>query len=298
MKKAACTTFVTFVNLMNTIHEKEITTKAALMADPPLYTEFWLALKSFCRLALLSKTSGKNAQGEPLPGNAVKIDVLEARGAAARDELETDCAIRIIEKLDLVLRQPLETQKNYCHKICNNLVNDYFRRMPREMTFVPLNGTVVGTDADHSYTYEDVIGDDTYDPERMRVQRETLMELRKKLKDKQASARAEKREAILNEAARLSKRPAEVLCRLGVTHLGIKPRDLAARIIREGCDSTFAKILFAAAKQNGIELSQIRSIIADHRPTEKSLKADTNSAEQVAGQISRLVYRANKHLSK
>ena len=117
MKKTACTTFV---NLLNTIHEKEITTRAALMADPPLYAEFWLALKSFCRLALLSKTSGKNAQGEPLPGNAVKIDVLEARGAAARDELETDCAIRIIEKLDLVLRQPLEKQKNYCHAICKS----------------------------------------------------------------------------------------------------------------------------------------------------------------------------------
>ena len=275
------------------------------MADPPLYTEFWLALKSFCRLALLSKTSGKNAQGEPLPGNAVKIDVLEARGAAARDELETDCAIRIIEKLDLVLRQPLEKQKNYCHAICNNLTSDYFRRMPREITFVPLNGTVVGTDADHSYTYEDVIGDDTYDPERMRVQRETLMELRKKLKDKQASARAEKREAILNEAARLSKRPAEVLCfTSGLFHDDsvsmpkLTPKAVDSAYTFSGCDSTFAKILFAAAKQNGIELSQIRSIIADHRLTEKSLKADTNSAEQVAGQISRLVYRANKHLSK
>ena len=67
MKKAACTTFV---NLLNTIHEKEITTKAALMADPPLYTEFWLALKSFCRLALLSKTSGKNARP---PGMSLKL---------------------------------------------------------------------------------------------------------------------------------------------------------------------------------------------------------------------------------
>ena len=109
MKKAACTAFV---NILNTIHEEGITTKAALMADQLLYTEFWSALTEFCHFALLSKTSGKNAGGETLPGNLRKIEVLETRGATTREEIETDCIIRIIEKLDLVLRQPIEKQKN------------------------------------------------------------------------------------------------------------------------------------------------------------------------------------------
>ena len=56
--------------------------------------------------------------------------------------------------------------------------------------------------------------------------------------------------------------------------------------------------LWDYAKKNGIELSEIRSIIAGHELTAESIKADTNSAEQVAGQISRLVYRADKRLSK
>ena len=45
MKKATCTTFV---NILNTIHEVGITTKAALMTDQLLYTEFWFALTEFC----------------------------------------------------------------------------------------------------------------------------------------------------------------------------------------------------------------------------------------------------------
>lgn len=298
MKKAICSTFV---NILNIIHKEGITTKVALMSDQLLYTDFWFALKDFCHFALLSKTSGKNTEGETLPGNSRKIDVLETRGATTRDELETDCIIKIIEKLDLVLRQPIEKQKNYCYAICNNMVNDCFRKLPpNDLKIVSLNSTIEGASisAEDAYTYEDIIADDTYNPERLHFENETIKELKMRLKAKQAMEQAEKKDAILREVALLSKRPAEVLCRLGVTHLDIKPRDLAASIIREGCDITFAKIIFEVAKQNSIELSEIRSIIAGHKLTVESIKADTNSAEQIAGQVSRLVYRANKHLNK
>lgn len=298
MKMATCSTFV---NILNIIHKEGITTKVALMSDQLLYTDFWFALKDFCHFALLSKTSGKNTEGETLPGNSRKIDVLETRGATTRDELETDCIIKIIEKLDLVLRQPIEKQKNYCYTICNNMVNDCFRKLPpNDLKIVSLNSTIEGASisAEDAYTYEDIIADDTYNPERLHFENETIKELKMRLKAKQAMEQAEKKDAILREVALLSKRPAEVLCRLGVTHLDIKPRDLAASIIREGCDITFAKIIFEVAKQNSIELSEIRSIIAGHKLTVESIKADTNSAEQIAGQISRLVYRANKHLNK
>jgi len=234
-------------------------------------------------------------------GNSGKIDVLETRGATTRNEIETDCVIKIIEKLNLVLRQPIEKQKNYCYAICNNMVNDCFRMLPPDdFKIVSLNSTVEGTSvaAEDAYTYEDVIADDTYNPERMHVECETIRELKKELKTKQAREQAEKKEAILREVALLSKRPAEVMVRLACTHLSMKPRELAGLIIDKGCELAYAEIIFEVAKQNRIELSEIRSIIAGHELTAESVKADTNSAEQVAGQISRLVYRADKRLSK
>ena len=298
MKKATCTTFV---NILNTIHKEGITTKVALMADQLLYTNFWFAVKDFCHFALLSKTGSKNADGKILPGNAVKIDVLELKGEATREDIETECMVKIIEKLDYVLRQPIEKQKNYCYAICNNMVNDCFRKLPPDdFKIVSLNSTIEGTSvaAEDAYTYEDVIADDTYNPERMHVECETIRELKKGLKTKQAREQAEKKEAILREVALLSKRPAEVMVRLACTHLSMKPRELAGLIIDKGCELAYAEIIFEVAKQNRISLSEIRSIIAGHELTAESVKADTNSAEQVAGQISRLVYRADKRLSK
>lgn len=296
--KATCKSFI---NILNTIHEEGIATKDALMADQLLYTNFWFALKDFCHFALLSKTGGKNAEGEILPSNSGKIDVLETRGATTRHELETDCIIKIIEKLDLVLRQPIEKQKNYCYAICNNMVNDCFRKLlPDDFKIVPLNSVIEGTSvsAEDAYTYEDIIADDTYNPERMHVECETVRELKKELKAKQAKEQLEKKEAILNEVAILSRHPAEVMTRLACTHLSMKPRQLAGMIIDKGCELVYAKNIFEVAKHNGIELSEIRRIITGHKLTAESIKANTNSAEQVAGQVSRLVYRANKRLNK
>ncbi len=296
--KATCKSFI---NILNTIHEEGITTKAALMADQLLYTNFWFAVKDFCHFALLSKTGGKNAEGEILPGNSGKIDVLETRDATTREELETDCIIKIIEKLDLVLRQPIEKQKNYCYAISNNMVNDCFRKLPPDdFKIVPLNSTIEGTSvaAEDAYTYEDIIADDTYNPERIHVEHETVRELKKGLKAKLAREQAEKKETILREVALLSKRPAEVMVRLACTHLNMKPRKLAGLIIDKGCELAYSEIIFEVAKHNGIEISEIRSIIAGHKLAAESIKADTNSAEQVAGQVSRLVYRANKRLNK
>ena len=296
--KATCKSFI---NILNTIHEEGITTKAALMADQLLYTNFWFAVKDFCHFALLSKTGGKNAEGEILPGNSGKSDVLETRDATTREELETDCIIKIIEKLDLVLRQPIEKQKNYCYAISNNMVNDCFRKLPPDdFKIVPLNSTIEGTSvaAEDAYTYEDIIADDTYNPERIHVEHETVRELKKGLKAKLAREQAEKKETILREVALLSKRPAEVMVRLACTHLNMKPRKLAGLIIDKGCELAYSEIIFEVAKHNGIEISEIRSIIAGHKLAAESIKADTNSAEQVAGQVSRLVYRANKRLNK
>ena len=298
MKKATC---FSFVNILNTIYKENITSKAALMANQLLYTEFWFALKDFCHFALLSKTGGKNSKGEILPGNSGKIDVLESRNMTTREELETDCVIKIIDKLDLVLRQPLEKQKNYCYTICNNMVNDCFRKLPPDnIKIVSFHSTIEGTsvNAEDAYTYEDIIADETYNPERIHSERETINELKKELLRKRAKERIEKKVALLREIALLSKRPAEVFVYLGVKHLNRKPRQLASLIIDKGCDLAYAEVIFEVAKQNNIDITEIRNLITGHELTAESLKAETKNSEQVASQISRLIYRADKRLLK
>lgn len=179
MKKANC---ITFVSILNTIHIEGITTKTTLMTYQSLYTEFWFALKDFCHFALLSKTINKNSRGEIPPDNAEKIEILECRGAITRDEIEIDCVIKIIEKLDLVLHQPIEEQKNYCYAICTNMVNDCFRKLPPDnFKIVSLSSMIEGTNIapEDTYTYEDIITDDTYNPERLYFERETIKELEK-----------------------------------------------------------------------------------------------------------------------
>ena len=306
--KTAC---VTFENILTTIHQKGITTKDALMADQLLYAEFWYSLKDFCcNFALLSKTSGKNAEGETLPGNAVKIDVLELKGKATREDIETECMLKIIDKLDYVLRQSLGKQRNYCHKICNNLVNDYFRSTPKEVTFVPLNGTVTGTNADHAYTYVDVIPDHTYDPGHVLTERETIQELTKMLrakrakelaeqKVKQAQELAETRKNILRELPKLSTRAPEVFARLGRKYLGIKTSELATRIIDNGYENAFAQIIIDVAKKYNIPVEDIRNTITVTKLTEESYKKDKGLVKLlsrnhgvVADQLSKYANRA------
>ena len=312
MKKATCTTFV---NTLNTLHKEGITTKAKLMADQILYTEFWFALTEFVHYCLLSKTSKKNNEGEIGLGNVGKIDILEFLGATTRTEIETDCVIKIIEKLDLVLRQPIEKQKNYCYVICNNMVNDCFRKLPPDdIKVVSLYSTIEGTSlaTEDAYTYEDVYSDYTYEPSCILSEKETIRELEKVLKAKQTKELAakkakeakeliEKRNTILTEVALLSKHPAEVLCRLACLHLAIKPRELAAHIIHNGgeVEVIFAEIILEICKKYKIEVAEIRDIITGHKKlTAKDLWAENNiDLKKISSQISRLNDRAKRRIS-
>ena len=316
MKKA--TTCNAFINILNTIHEEGITTKEALMTDQLLYAKLWYALTKFCRFALLSKTSGKNAEGEILPGNSRKIDVLESRGVATREELEIDCVMKIISKLDLVLRQPIEKQKNYCYVICNNMLNDCFRRLPpADIKFVSLNSTIEGINVavENAYTYEDVIPDSTYDPDRVFFEKETIKELTKKLKTKQIQELAEKKakqaqelarkkESILREISKLSTRAPEVFAHLG-KHLGIKTRTLAARIIDNGFEECFAQIIIDVAIKYDIPLESIRNIISVNKLTKESFEKDrglirllSQNPKVVADQISKYANRAKERVKE
>lgn len=299
MKKA---TSITFENILTTIHQKGITTKAALMADQQLYANFWLAAQDFATFCLFSKNGKATKVGKQLSGNNTKVDILEARGITTRGDITMDCVVRMVEYSENMLQKPtVAYMKNYAYSIINSVVNTICRALPPEdFKIVSLNSTIEGTSiaAEDAYTYEDIIADDTYNPERLHVEYETVKELQKKLKAKQARERAEKQNIILREVAALSKRPAEVMVRLGIVHNGMKPRELASLIIDKGCEVAYAEIIFDVAKKNNIELSEIRNLIAGNMVTAESVKADTNNPEAVAGQISRLVYRADKRLNK
>ena len=105
------TTCESFVNILNILHKEGIMSKAALMLKENLYTSFWFAAQDFVNYVLRSKTSGVNENGEVIPGNIHKIEALENRGVS-KEDIHSDCVIKIIDKLDLVLKQPLEKQKN------------------------------------------------------------------------------------------------------------------------------------------------------------------------------------------
>lgn len=299
MKKATC---ITFVNILNTIHKEGITSRAALMADQQLYASFWLAAQDFAKFCLFSKNGKMTKEGKQLSGNNTKVDILESRGITTRDDITMDCVVRMVEYAENILQKPtVAYMKNYAYSIVNSVVNSIYRvQIPDDFKIVSLNSTIEGTNvvAEDAYTYEDVIADFTYDPDHVLSEKETIKQLTKELKAKQARERAEKKETILNEVVLLSKRPAEVMVRLACTHLGMKPRELANMIISKGCELSYAEIIFDVAKKNNIELASIRSIIADHKVTAESVKADTNNHDAVAGQISRLVYRADKRINK
>ena len=302
-------TSVTFENILTTIHQKGITTKAALMADPQLYANFFLAAQDFATFCLFSKNGKATKAGKQLSGNNTKVDILEARGITTREDITMDCVVRMVEYAKNMLQKPtVAYMKNYVYSIVNSVVNSICRALPPDdFKIVSLNSTIEGTSvaAEDAYTYEDIIADDTYNPERLHVERETINELEKLLRAKQAKELAEKKETILREISRLSTHPTEVFVRLGRKHLGIKTCDLAERIIDDGYENTFAQLIIDIATKYDIDLEDIRNIITVSKLTEESYKKDkglvkllSRDPKMVADQISKYANRAKGRLDK
>ena len=186
MKKATC---VTFEETLNTLHQKGITTIAALMANQQLYDDFWLSAWDYAKFCLSSKNGKTTKKGKQLSGNITKVDILEARGITTRDDIAMDCVVRMVKYAENILQKPtVAHMKNYAYAIVNSTVNTVCRNLPPDdFKIVPLEDTIerTGVVEEDAYTYEDVIADDTYNPEHMHVERETVRELKKELKAKQ-----------------------------------------------------------------------------------------------------------------
>lgn len=300
MKKNTCT----FENILNTIQQKGITTKDALMADQQLYASFWQAAQDFAKFCLFSKNGKTTKNGKQLSGNKTKVDILEARGITTREDITMDCVVRMVEYAENMLQKPtIAYMKNYANSIVNSVVNSICRTLPPDdFKPVSLNSTIEGISvaSKGSDTYESIIGNDTYSPERI----QTIKELQEELRVKMIRELAEKRDSILYEISRLSTHATEVFVRLS-WHLDIKTRDLAARIINDGYESTFAQIIVDIATKYNIDLEDIRNIITVNTVTEESYKKDKGLARLLSGdpkviadQISKYANRAKGRLNK
>lgn len=286
--KASCESFV---SILNTVYEKGIKSKDALMLDQNLYASFWFATQNFVSYALRSKTNGVDENGEAKPGNIYKLEALENLGFS-KEDIHADCVIKIIDKLDLVLKQPIEKQKNYCYLIVNNHINDQFRMLPpADLEVLSLQDTVKSNRvaAEDACTYEEIVGDRTYNPEDALVN-----------DDKIAEAKA----TVLEEIRILSRRPAEVMARLaGNNYLKIEPRNLAKRIIENGYETTFAQIIIEFSEEFDIPLADLRAAITSYNRTADYVKKDkgldrllSNDPKVVADQIYHYSDRARGRL--
>ena len=342
MKKKTDTAFA---NILNTLHEKDITTKKELISNPQLYTDFWLAADEFCRFALHSKTSKANKKRKLGHGNTSKIEQIENSGILSRHDIEIDCLTKIIGKLDLILCKPIEGQIPYCYTICNNIVNDSCDKLPPIITeysskssskenecfdsspleeglyndslsleeyvssddftaeesdnndglpkyryrIVSLYDKVTNRNnlsEEEAYTYEEIIPDNTYNPEHR-----TLLHNK-----------------ILDEISLLSFYPGQLMARLACFYLDLKPRELAEMILSNGWNKTFEQILTYISIDYNINLADIQKMISSHSSISEliimdcddesePIKTEFKSEKELANHISRQVYRAKKHIN-
>ena len=293
-------TCAAFIKILNTINNEGIHTRQKLMENQELYTNFWYAAEHFVSFALHSKTSKKNKEGEITSGNIAKIEKLVECGITTEKDIHSDCVIKIIDKLDLILnQQPINKQYNYCYTICNNLVNDQFKLLPpKGIKLISLQESIDASNEDEDYTYADAIGDFTYNGETCYIEQESICELSVMLKEKRDAEQAKERANVVNEIKLLATKPAEVLVHMACSHLNLKPRELAAHIVDNGVEETYTEVLFEVSKKVGLELTELYSYVKGNKLSEESVKADTKNASVVASQISRLVYRANKKINK
>ena len=212
-------------------------------------------------------------------------------------DIQMDILLHIIKKVDHILAQsPVSKMIFYTYKIVNNKINEMLRKLP-PVEVVPLDTTINSDTNENGAVLSELIGDDTYNPERIHVERETVKERKKKLKAKQARELAEEREKILQEVRLISKRPPEVLIFL-CSKLGMKSADIADFIIENGAVTSFAKTIISVSYQFDIPLLDLHNCITNRIIDEKDLKLDTSDKRKIVDQVYHLKSRAKKRIEK
>lgn len=295
-----------FVSILSTIEVSGISTadELKLVKNLALWNELYFAAQNFINYYALASKTSKNKKGEIVPGNADKVKFLTDDGGMDLYDIQMDILLHIITKADYILAQhPVSKKVSYTFKIVNNEVNSMLRSLP-PLPIIPWDAPINSDTNEDGTVLSEIVGDNTYNPEHLHFERETIKELTKELKTKQIRELAEKKELIINEISRLSTHPTEIFVRLA-WHLGIKTGGLAERIISDGYENTFAQLIIDIATQYDINLEDIRNLIVVSKLTEDSYKKDkglvkllSKDAKVVADQISKYKNRAKGHLGK
>jgi len=288
------------ISILSTLEEHRISNVEKLML--PEHTskrhELIIALQNYVDYYALASKTSKNKKGEFLAGNEERVKCLIEKGGWELYDIQADILNHVLNKLDIILLQaPVAKQTFYIYRIVNNKVIDMLRNM-KKIESIPWDAPIASDKCEDGFCISEVFSDQSYDPEYVFYEKERIKELKQIIKEKKAAEKAEKRIVILNEVLQLSKHPAEIMIRLGCRYLGLKPRKLAGVIIEKGTEQAYAEILYKIAKAYDIRLADIRSMISDNIPTSKNLKAEDNNPKTISSEISRINYRACKHLSK
>ncbi len=279
-----------FENILKEINNNNIDTSARLMADKKLYTNFRLTAEKFIsNYALVTKT-GRMSEGEIAPGNSYKLNFLSENSVFSKEDMVSECLIKILSKLDLILKQPLEKQKNYCHTICNNMVNDRLRNMG-SLSDISLDGFVPGTE--NKRQYSEVIGHSATAEvicinkeakEKARLQRQRKIDLYKKYT----------REKILSESEILN--PDRLFARMGCKYINLKPRQFTEILLSNGFERTKSALLMALTFK--YSMSDEDYLYFNSILNCRKLKLETADNKIISAQLSRLCDRGNKTLDK
>lgn len=292
-----------FAFILSTIEESGISTadELKLVKNTVLWNELYFAAQNFVNYYALTSKTSKNKKGEIHPGNADKVKFLIDEGGMDLYDIQIDILLHIIEKVDYILAQsPVSKKMFYTYRIVNNEVNNMLRALP-PVPIVSWDAPINSDTNEDGAVLSEIVGDNTYNPENLHFERETIKELTKELKAKQIRELAEKKELIINEISRLSTHPTEIFVRLA-WHLHIKTGHLAERIIIDGYENTFAQLILEIAAK--YEIEDIRNIIAinqikDSKKKDKGLvRLLSRDPKVVADQISKYKNRAKGHLDK
>lgn len=279
--------------MFSAIRDKGITTREELMVDQMLYaTVFYLMEKYINRYVLVSKTH-KKKNGVVVSGNLDKIRFIIENSSYEKEDIQTDALIKVMDNLDKVFSKPLDAQPFYVYTICSNVVNDHLRKI--DLAMVWLDKTVeVHTDSDNkASTIGEMMPDNTYNPEKIYTDNETIKELSGMLKEKQRNDAELKRNTILQEIKVLSLKPAEVFANLTV-HLNMKNRDVCSLLLDKGAVAACDEILYNISRE--FEIKNINEYVNTASISDKLFKVDSNDPKKVGHQISELRSRAKNKL--
>lgn len=290
-----------FESTLNTIHNKGIKTKSELMKNPDLYTELWLVTKSYIdHYVLLSKTS-KNSKGEITLGNSAKIAELSKHAVCDREDIENDCLIKIMDKLDLILAKPIAVQQYYSYKIINNVVNQACRDFlpPDNYIIVSLQDTIGNntSDLEEACTYESVVGDYNT-PETILIEKENLTYLIKIYKKTKIKEESKKHLEFIKETKLVANKPAEMFAYI-TKKVEIKNNKVTKMLLESGLKNTFDYVINVSKKSyhlNQDETDNFYKIFSKINAAD--LKLHTNDPTKVGDQISKLRNRATNRIKR